>query len=164
MYLPVALLRTTRTLVYKDVEAFTRSSEPSLSNKTSSLVQTALLPASPYCELQEREKLMSEGSSSDVISKVTSTTVPAQILISVTHNAVNSGVDYYTSLTFYVNNAKHQLLNLGCIYKIKHQSPPTFNTLQPYQCSWASYTPVINNVDVAKYSGIALSIRHNIYS
>ena len=92
MYLPVALPRTTRTLVYKDVEAFTRSNEPSLSNKTSSLVQMALLPASPYCELQEREKLMSEGSSLDVISKVTSTTVPAQILISVTHNAVNSGV------------------------------------------------------------------------
>ena len=78
MYVPGALLRTIRTLVYiyKDVEAFTRSIDPSLSNRTLSLVQTALLPGSPYCELQEREKLMSEGLSLDVISKATSTTIP----------------------------------------------------------------------------------------
>ena len=56
-----------------------------------------------------------------------------------------------------MDNAKHQFLNLGCIiYKIKHQSPPTFNTLQPHWCSQASYTPVVNNVDVAIVKLISL--------
>ena len=83
MYVPGILPCTIRTLVYEDVEAFTRSSELSLSNKIPPLVQMALLSGSPYCELQEREKLMSEGSSLGVISKATSTTIPAENLISV---------------------------------------------------------------------------------
>ena len=39
-----------------------------------------------------------------------------------------------------MNNAKYQFLNLGCIQNNKHH-PPLFNTLQPHQCSWASYAP-----------------------